>query len=77
MTDTEIVKKIIGSIQPSGDSGIDSERFENLKAMCTLVNELVVEIDNVAWNKDRCEHSMNEMGKYAANFLSKTLGIVE
>jgi fructose-1,6-bisphosphatase/sedoheptulose 1,7-bisphosphatase-like protein len=77
MTNTEIVKKIIGDIQPSGDSRTDIERFENLKAMCKLVDDLVTEIDHVTVYKSRHEHSMNEMGNYASKFLTKTLGIVE
>lgn len=72
-----IVKKIVGDIQPAGASRIDEKRFENLKEMCKLVNELVSEIDKVACEKDRQEHSIKEMGKYAHKFLTKELGIVE
>lgn len=74
---TEIVNKLVGNIQPSGMSHIDRDRFENLKEMCILVNMLVIEIDNVACQKDRHEHSIKEMGEYASNFLTNTLGIVE
>jgi len=77
MTYTEIVKKLVGNIQPAGASHIDVERFENLKEMCKLVNELVIEIDNVSCQEDRPEHSIKMMGEYAHNFLSKTLGITE
>jgi len=76
MTNTEIIKKLIGSISPCGQSGVDSERFENLKAMCELVNDLVTEIDNVAYrNKDSREHSVKIMAEYSSNFLKSTLGI--
>jgi hypothetical protein len=78
MTNTDVVKKLIGNVQPYGATHIDNERFENLKAMCKLVNELVTEIDTVSYkNKDRHEHSMKQMADYASNFLSNTLGIVE
>lgn len=77
MTNTYVVKKLIGSIQPSGSSHIDFQRFENLKEMCNLVKELIVEIDYVAHNKDRQELTMKEMGEYAHNFLTNTIGITE
>ncbi len=75
MTYTEIVKKLIGEIKPQGEHYADSARYENLIEMCKLVNELVVEIDDVAYDSDRKEASINKAGKYAANFLSNTLGI--
>lgn len=78
MTNTEIVKKLVGNIQPEGASHIDSERLENLKAMCELVNELVTEIDAVAYeNRDRNEFSVKKMADYASDFLTKTLGITD
>jgi hypothetical protein len=76
MTHTEIVQKLIGNIQPLGDSSRDPERFENLKAMCELVNNLVTAIDDVAYQySESHEYSVKEMGQYADNFLTKTLGI--
>lgn len=68
----EIVLKLTGEIQPVGETTTDNKRFENLKVLCELVNELVSEIDNVSfYNKDRCEYSMNRSGKYANEFLLK------
>lgn len=77
MTHTEIVKKLVGSIQPVGETNTDCQRLENLKVMCAIVNDLVIEINRVSYeNKDRYEHSMKEMSLYAEQFLTKTLGIV-
>jgi len=70
MTNTDVIKKLIGSIKPYGDSNIDKERLENLKNMCQLVEDLVEEIKYVAKEKDRHERSIKEMGIYAYNFLS-------
>lgn len=73
----EIVEKLVGKINPVGASHIDNERFENLKTMCALVNDLVYEIDQVANdNENRQEASMKLSGVYAREFLIKTLGIV-
>jgi hypothetical protein len=76
MNYTEIVNKLIGDINPVGSSHVDSERLENLKRMCTLVNELVAQIDEVATeNHHRNEFSMKSAGEYAKDFLEITLGI--
>ena len=71
MTNTDVVKKLIGNIQPYGASHIDEQRFENLKAMCELVGDLIEEIKDTAREKDRYEHSMKEMGLYAYKFLTQ------
>lgn len=65
----EIVDKLIGSIQPAGESHLDTQRLENLKVMCGLIEELVLEVNYVSRDKDRYEYSMAIMGKYADNFL--------
>ena len=77
MTHTEIVMKLIGSIQPTGESNTDAQRFENLKELCSLINNLVTEIDDMAYrNKDAYEASVKKASEYAQNFLTNTLGIV-
>jgi len=72
-----IVMKLIGKIDPVGDTNIDNERMENLKNLCQLVNELVGEIAEVEYiNKASYEHSVKAMANYAGKFLDK-LGIKE
>jgi hypothetical protein len=75
MTLEEIILKLVGPIEPIGDSRVDEERFENLNNLCDLVDHLVSYIDHVGCNKDRVECSMRRAGEYADNFLSETLGI--
>ncbi len=78
MTNTDIVKKLIGKITPVGETNTDNERFENLKAMCELVNNLITDIDDMAYqNKDAIEFSAKRASEYASNFLTKTIGITE
>ena len=75
MTNHEIVKKIIGEINPIGETQTDDERFENLKAMTELVDQLISDIYILAnKNKDRYEFSMSRAGKFADKFLDE-LGI--
>lgn len=78
MTNTDVVKKLIGNIRPVGETNEDGRRLENLKLMCELVNDLVTEIDDVHYDfKEMSEHSIKEASDYASNFLTKTLGIEE
>lgn len=78
MTNEEIVMKIIGRIRPVGETNTDDERFENLKQMCELVNNLVARIDAIGYEfRDSQEFSVKRASDYAKNFLTKTLGITE
>jgi len=78
MTHHEIVKKLIGEIRPVGETNTDNERFENLKVMCDLVNNLILDIDDMAFtNKDAYQFSVKRASEYASNFLTKTVGIAE
>lgn len=71
-----IITKLIGPINPIGDSSIDELRFQNLKHMTILVDKLIAEIDIIASNKTRPEFSMKRAGVFADKFLND-LGIVE
>ena len=78
MTHHEIVKKLIGEIRPVGETNTDNERFENLKVMCDLVNNLILDIDDMAFtNKDAYQFSVKRASEYASNFLTKKVGIAE
>lgn len=78
MTHEEIIMKLVGKINPVGETTMDEERFENLKVLCELVDKLVVQIDNVSYrNKDAYEYSVKRAGEYAKDFLTNKLGIVE
>jgi len=78
MTNTDVINKLIGNINPVGETNTDNERFENLKAMCELVNNLIVDIDDMAYrNKDAYEFSKKRASEYAKKFLTETIGIKE
>ena len=78
MTNTDVVKKLIGNINPVGETNTDNQRFENLKEMCELVNNLITDIDDMAYrNKCSHEYSVKRASEYASNFLTKTVGIAE
>lgn len=65
----EIVQKLVGSISPAGQSHLDTQRLENLKIMCGLVEDLVYEINFVAREENAYQSSIKEMGVYARKFL--------
>mgnify|MGYP006424426257 CR=1 FL=1 len=67
----DIVKKLNGKIDLVGSSHIDKERFKNLENMCELVNELLVDINRVAADKENHQHSVQKAGCYAAGFLKE------
>lgn len=77
MTHLDIVNKLIGPIRPVGETNTDNERFENLKVLCQLVDELVREIDAVGYNfQNSHEFSVKRASDYASKFLTQTIGIV-
>ncbi len=66
----DVVKKLVGEIDPIGDSNHDMQRFENLNTMTDLVDTLLVDIADVArFNKNRHEASMKKAGEYAHDFF--------
>lgn len=76
MNHLEIVNKLIGPVRPVGETNTDNERFENLKNLCKLVDELVTEIDAVGCDfRDSYEFSVKRASEYASSFLTETIGI--
>lgn len=74
----DIVNKLVGRIEPIGDTSVDEERFENLKAYCDLINEMVRRVDDIAYNNINSSlASVKKANDYIDNFLTNTLGIEE
>lgn len=72
----EIVENLVGKITPVGETNEDEVRFENLKAMCDLINNLISKIDDVVYkNKDSHEFSVKRAAEYAERFLTEQIGI--
>ena len=72
----DVVRKLVGPINPIGDTQVDNMRFEDLKTMTDLVDKLLTDIDAVIAYKDRHEYSMKRAGEFADNFFEQ-LGIKE
>lgn len=65
----EVVKKLIGPVDPVGDSSIDAERFENLMVLASLVEDLVGDLSLVASGKTSGMGSFQKAGRYSSDFL--------
>lgn len=66
----EVTRTLIGATEPYGDSGIDRERTKNLDKLIYVVDELLYDVEKVAFNKDRHEGSMRMMGEKAHKALN-------
>ena len=72
MTIYDVVCKLVGAIDPIGETYTDNQRFENLKVMTGLVDRLIFNLAEVANNKKRVEYSMKKAGEFADKFLNET-----
>ena len=66
----EVTRNLIGATEPYGDSGIDRERTQNLDKLIYIIDELLYDVEKVAFNKDRSEGSMRMMGEKAHKALN-------
>ena len=71
MTNYDVIKKLIGPINPVGETNEDNRRFANLEEMTTVVNKLLYDIYQVSKEKDRQEYSIKRSGQYADKFLKE------
>lgn len=72
MTNHDVVKKLIGNIEPVGETREDEKRLANLIQMCELCDSILTELGDISYNyKDRGEYSIRECGLYADNFIER------
>jgi hypothetical protein len=73
----EIIKKIIGQIQPCGDSNIDEERVNNLADHIKITKNLINDLIEVSQFKDKPEYSMKKIGDTAYKSLVEIKNVLE
>lgn len=61
----EVVMKLVGSVDPVGDSVIDSQRYGNLLLLEDVTNNLIDHILDLIPNKDSYEGSVHDVGEEA------------
>ncbi len=65
----DIIKRIIGNINPVGDTNIDKKRLENLKTHEEITYKLIEDLMWVSEDRDRIEYSMKNLGQSAYSQL--------
>jgi len=73
MTNYDVVKKLIGPIEPVGETYEDEVRLANLRETLEIAGVLIEEIMDVSANADRVEDSAKDIGKKAKKFLENLL----
>ena len=68
----DVVCKLVGPIEPIGDSTLDECRYVNLQVMIALVEELFADINYVSTNRGSQEGSRDKAGKLADQFIRDT-----
>jgi len=76
VTTYDVVKKLIGPIEPVGETREDDRRLSNLADLHELMALLVRDLHDVARESSRHEHSRKQAGQLAESSLRK-LGIPE
>lgn len=67
----DIVRKLVGPIQPVGETNADAKRLENIAEVAELVECLLCDIAQAAENADRPEASMRAIGQKAKMYLDE------
>lgn len=69
----EVIRRLVGEIQPYGDSAIDRERTNNLEEMIQIINDLLYDVEMVGACRNRPEYSMKIMAKKADDAMGSWL----
>ena len=68
----EVVKKLVGDIEPVGSEHTDKPSFENLKVMVKLMDDIHTDLDMIAYeNKDAYQDSIKKTVDYINKFFDR------
>lgn len=70
MTNADVVRKIVGPIDPNGNSDADEMCLQNMDAMCDLIRELIQDVEYVSRKRTSMERSVSAVAINAHVFLS-------
>lgn len=65
----EMVMRVVGPIEPIGETHTDKDRLQNLENLLGLVDGLVFKIYQLQWFADRPEAAVAKIGKRARRFM--------
>ena len=77
MTIYEVVKKLVGSIKPYGETNIDKKRLNNLEHHKELTECLITDLIDSAKSRKRSECSMKKIGDRAHQELIILQNMIE
>lgn len=72
MRPVDVIRKIIGPIDPVGETHEDEKRFENLKTFCETLDIMLEDLNKVSKNISHYESSRIKAGTRADEFLEET-----
>ena len=72
----DVIRKLVGPIEPVGETNADDKRYENLKVMVHLIDIMLSDVDAVSVYKDSPQYSKKRASRYAIEFFN-SLGIKE
>lgn len=66
----DVVMKLVDEISPVGETYTDEKRLDNLKVLCSLIYDLVIEIDwerrkKSRYRTRRIDESLSKYRRYA------------
>ena len=66
----EMVMRVVGPIEPIGETCADKDRLQNLENLLELVDGLVFKINQLQWFADRPEAAVAKIGLRAKEFMA-------
>ena len=65
----DVLRKLIGPIEPTGESNADRDRLDNLRILTEVVDRLLFDIAALERFKGRSEAGMKRIGAHASYFM--------
>ena len=69
MSVEEILEKLLGKIEPVGETNEDNKRYENIENYKKALNFIFGRLEKASLYADRKEYSMQKIGKECKEFL--------
>ena len=73
----DLVMKIIGEIEPVGETNMDEVRYAHLEVLLETLEALIDEVRYLEPYKDRHEYSMKKAGDKAMEWVKYVHGLME
>lgn len=71
MSISDILGKLLGEIQPIGETNEDNKRYENIQNYYEALSYIISCLSIASQNKDRQEYSMQKIGKECYDILKE------